>query len=62
MKVLISVIPYGQETHGELTLKLWQIRHLDLHNRLPGFETGPRVHGAHSWKYPRRALCGFSTA
>src|SRR5215831_1567937 len=33
MKVLISVLPYGQETHGELTFKLWQIRHLDLHNR-----------------------------
>jgi hypothetical protein len=30
MKVLISVIPYGKETHGKLALKLWQIRHLDL--------------------------------
>src|SRR6516164_6529365 len=62
MKVLISVIPHGQETHGKLPSKLWQIRHRDLHNRPPGFETGLRVHGAHSWKYPRRALCGSSTA
>src|SRR6516164_10587392 len=43
MKVLISVVPYGQETHGRLTFKLWQIRHLDFHNRPPGFETGLRV-------------------
>jgi hypothetical protein len=40
MKVLISVIPYGQETHGELTFKLWQIRHLDLHNRPPDSKQG----------------------
>jgi hypothetical protein len=54
MKVLISVIPHGQETHGKLTFELWQIRHLDFQNRPPGSETRLRVQGAHlleiSWK------------
>jgi hypothetical protein len=40
MKVLISVIPHGQETHGKLTFKLWQIRHLDLHNGPPDSKQG----------------------
>src|SRR5215831_12385359 len=32
MKVLISVVPYGQETHGKLAFELWQIRHLHFRN------------------------------
>src|SRR6516164_5768941 len=44
MKVLISVVPYGQETHGRLTFKLWQIRHLECTTGPPEFETG-RVQG-----------------
>src|SRR5262245_53022725 len=35
MKVLISVVPYGQETHVTLAFELWQIRHLDFRNRPP---------------------------